>query len=440
MPRQPPALSIEHALLGLLCEQPMHGYDLYQRLLAPHALGAIWPLKRPQFYALITKLEQAGYLCRVQEQQERYPPRQVLHPTEAGRAAFAAWLHSPAAFDADIQRDLLARLYFARRSGDAAVHTLLARQRTASQHEHDALRRELATLPDPTSYAALVLHWRLRHVDAILGWLDTHATPHIAGSLVSYPIAPLHDSHNPALARQFVAYVCAAAGQQVLLRHGFLVAESRPPTSDIPPAAPSGEPRTLTVCAAASLTAAFRELGRQFETAHPGTRITFRFAGSHHLAHHLVGGMPADVFASAHHVPMEHVIAAGRVLRERQCICAYNRLAVVTKRSNPTRLLNLADLGQPGRKLVFGSDGTAVGHYALDLLDQGEQMGDLGTRGRLAVLQNVVGYADTPHAVLEHLMAGDADVGIVFASDCTGVAEHVVSPLVYPAVLPWSTS
>jgi molybdate transport system substrate-binding protein len=297
---------------------------------------------------------------------------------------------------------------------------------------------------DPASFAALTLQWQLRQVEAVLTWLDRYAAPHIDETLVSYPIAPLHDSTNPVLARQFVNSVCSSTGQEMLRRYGFLPAMSLPTedTKTIPSASEDmlSAPTTLTVYAAASLIGAFRELGEQFEAAYPGTRIIFRFAGSHHLAQEIINGAPADVFVAAHQVPMEHVIATGRVLADCVQVCAHNRLAVATTRHNAVHVLTLADLAQPGRRLVFGSNATAIGHYALDLLDHSEQTGDLGTRGRLAVLQNVVGYADTPHAIVAQLLAGEADVGIVFASDCASVAEQIVSPLIYPAALPWSTS
>ena len=45
---------------------------------------------------------------------------------------------------------------------------------------------------------------------------------HVASSTpVSYPIAVIRDSREPALALAFVSYVVGAAGQQILLRHGF---------------------------------------------------------------------------------------------------------------------------------------------------------------------------------------------------------------------------
>ena len=56
---------------------------------------------------------------------------------------------------------------------------------------------------------------------------------------------------------------------------------------------------TITVFAAASLTESFTTIGKRFETAHPGTRVAFNFAGSPALATQINEGAPADVFASA---------------------------------------------------------------------------------------------------------------------------------------------
>ena len=51
--------------------------------------------------------------------------------------------------------------------------------------------------------------------------------------------------------------------------------------------------------AAASLTESFTQIGKDFEAANPGTKVTFNFAGSSALATQINQGAPADVFASA---------------------------------------------------------------------------------------------------------------------------------------------
>src|SRR5689334_20664722 len=77
--------------------------------------------------------------------------------------------------------------------------------------------------------------------------------------------------------------------------------------------AQSGRAADVTVFAAASLTEAFRTLGRQFEAAHPGTRLQFNFAGSQQLVQQLALGAKADLFAAADRKQMNAASAAGVV-------------------------------------------------------------------------------------------------------------------------------
>lgn len=83
-------------------------------------------------------------------------------------------------------------------------------------------------------------------------------------------------------------------------------------TSDSSASASSGKlSGTVTVFAAASLKESFTALGKQFEKAHPGTKVTFSFGGSDSLAASITGGAPADVFASASPKTMKIVTDAG---------------------------------------------------------------------------------------------------------------------------------
>ena len=75
----------------------------------------------------------------------------------------------------------------------------------------------------------------------------------------------------------------------------------------------ASQPKTLTVFAAASLTDAFKEIGKKFETAHPDIVVTFNFGGSQNLRAQLEQGAIADVFASANQKEMEAAVAASLV-------------------------------------------------------------------------------------------------------------------------------
>ncbi|HET6212668.1 MAG TPA: molybdate ABC transporter substrate-binding protein, partial [Micromonosporaceae bacterium] len=77
-------------------------------------------------------------------------------------------------------------------------------------------------------------------------------------------------------------------------------------------AAPAKGAGTVTVLAAASLTEVFTKLGKDFQTANPGTTVRFSFGASSTLAQQIIAGAPADVFASASPAPMQQVVNAGR--------------------------------------------------------------------------------------------------------------------------------
>ena len=93
---------------------------------------------------------------------------------------------------------------------------------------------------------------------------------------------------RPASAALLAAFALLAAG---------CGPTEEPSDAGASPAA-SGEERTLTVFAAASLTETFEQLGQEFEDANPGVTVQFNFAGSSELATQITEGAPADVFAA----------------------------------------------------------------------------------------------------------------------------------------------
>src|SRR5688500_4533142 len=72
-------------------------------------------------------------------------------------------------------------------------------------------------------------------------------------------------------------------------------------------------PKTLTVFAAASLTDAFQEIGKNFAATHPGPTVTFNFGGSQALRTQIEQGAQTDVFASANTKEMDTLVGGGFV-------------------------------------------------------------------------------------------------------------------------------
>lgn len=80
-------MSLRHALLGLLREQPASGYDLMQ--IFKLSLSNTWPATQSQVYTELGKMAEAGLLS-VSEQGARGRKEYAL--TEAGLAELRHWL------------------------------------------------------------------------------------------------------------------------------------------------------------------------------------------------------------------------------------------------------------------------------------------------------------------------------------------------------------
>jgi PadR family transcriptional regulator, regulatory protein AphA len=172
-PKRKPQLSIEHALLGFIQEQPLHGYEIHQRLQAAQQLGLVWHLKQAHLYALLSKLEADGLIAAEVIPQDARPPKRLLHLTEHGRAAFDGWVSTPVQHGRDLRIEFLAKLFWAQQRGAAVIEQLIASQREECRSWLRHLQAELEHSDDTQPYAALVLEFRRGQINAMLDWLDS---------------------------------------------------------------------------------------------------------------------------------------------------------------------------------------------------------------------------------------------------------------------------
>lgn len=161
---------------------------------------------------------------------------------------------------------------------------------------------------------------------------------------------------------------------------------------------------TVTVFAAASLTETFTQLGRDFESAHPGTRVVLNFAGSSALATQITQGAPADVFAAASPATMKTVTDAGDAAGA-PAVLARNQLVVAVPEGNPDRVGGLADLARPGVKVALCAEQVPCGAAARSALDAA------GVRLTPATLEQDVKGA------LAKVKLGEVDAALVYRTD-----------------------
>nr|WP_228817298.1 molybdate ABC transporter substrate-binding protein [Nocardia transvalensis] len=171
---------------------------------------------------------------------------------------------------------------------------------------------------------------------------------------------------------------------------------------------------TLTVFAAASLNHVFADLGTKFESAHPGTKVAFSFAGSSDLAAQLNQGAPADVFASADTVNMDKAVEGGRIT-ERPENFATNVLTIVTPPGNPNHVATLADLTRPGLRLVVCAPQVPCGAATKKV----------ATAAHVSITP--VSEESAVTDVLTKVISGEADAGLVYVTDAAGAGDKVTT-------------
>ncbi len=183
-PKQATPLTIEHALLGFLQDEALHGYELYQRLQAAQGLGSIWRLKQAHLYALLSKLEAAGLVQPVATARPGALPSEVapcgrarrpLMLTTAGARAFCVWMDTPVGHGRDLRIEFLAKLFWAQREETGAAFELVTQQRVVCRRWLAEVDGEVQRLEDEHRYPRLVLLFRKGQIEATLGWLDTCA-------------------------------------------------------------------------------------------------------------------------------------------------------------------------------------------------------------------------------------------------------------------------
>lgn len=173
-------------------------------------------------------------------------------------------------------------------------------------------------------------------------------------------------------------------------------------------AAPTG---ALTVLAAASLTEAFSTLGTEFETAHPGTTVTFSFGSSATLASQAVQGAPADVIAAASAATMATVTDAGAAADPVDV--ATNTLEIAVPRGNPGRVRGLSDLADPDLRIALCAAQVPCGAAAEQVLRAA------GVTAAPDTLESDV------RAVLQKVVADEVDAGLVYTTDVVAAGDRV---------------
>ncbi len=193
----------------------------------------------------------------------------------------------------------------------------------------------------------------------------------------------------------------------------------------------------LIVSAAASLKNVMEEIEPLYQKKHPETEIIYNFASSGSLQLQIEQGAPVDVFISAAVTKMDALEKKDLLLRETRRDLLKNQIVLVAPKSNKNNSLKLDsfdDLTTNKITMIALGEPHSVpaGQYAQQVLNSFEIADQVNSQ---AV------YAKDVRQVLNYVMTGNVDAGIVYRTDAQ-VSDNVQivatapetshSPVIYP--------
>jgi len=172
--------------------------------------------------------------------------------------------------------------------------------------------------------------------------------------------------------------------------------------------------RTVTVFAASSLTGVFADIAE----LDPTLDVRFTFDGSSTLVDQLAGGAPADVLATADEATMARATQASLVEPE-PTVFATNAGVLIVPAGNPAGVTGL-DASLDGTKLVVCAPTVPCGATARALADAaGVALAPVSEEQKVTDVRGKVA-------------SGEADAGIVFATDATAAGDAVETIVLDP--------
>ncbi len=162
-------MSLRFGILGLLAEEPLHGYEAKARFEA--MLGHTWEVNIGQVYSTLQRLERDNLVEPAGDRGDRGKLAYQLTPS--GRQALDRWLSEPEAEPQQLHDELFVKLMLIRRLANGNLTGLIDRQRRVYlQRIRDLAELERRARAEQRPDLLLLIKGAVIHTEADLKWLD----------------------------------------------------------------------------------------------------------------------------------------------------------------------------------------------------------------------------------------------------------------------------
>ena len=160
---------LELAILGLLKERSMHGYQLSKRL--TDSLGGFWRVSYGSLYPTLKRLERQGAVEQVFDSQQVGRRKNVYRITDAGEQLFRELLEEAGPDATGEDNRFRVRMAFFKYLSPETRIRLLERRRAFLEERLSTIRTSQATISGDTYTMSLMQHGR-DSTEQDIAWLN----------------------------------------------------------------------------------------------------------------------------------------------------------------------------------------------------------------------------------------------------------------------------
>jgi DNA-binding PadR family transcriptional regulator len=172
-------MSVKYAMLGILAEKNLHGYELKSSF--DEKVGEFWSLNYGQIYSTLDRLEKEDLVTHDLQAQERRPDRKIYRITGKGRTELEEWLSTPVHKVRALRDEFFIKLVFMDRKDPGPILDLIEKQKAHYLKQMNRLTNRKVSLKKRPEHAdsltaELLMDAGLFHAEADIKWLTLCAS------------------------------------------------------------------------------------------------------------------------------------------------------------------------------------------------------------------------------------------------------------------------
>lgn len=167
-------MSVKYAMLGILAEKNLHGYELKSSF--DEKVGEFWSLNYGQIYTTLDRLEKEDLVTHDRLSQDKRPDRKIYSITRKGRKELEEWLSTPVSRVRALRDEFFIKLVFMHKNNPEPVLELIEKQKALYLKQMNHLTLQKVALKKRTKdtdflTTELLMDAGLFHAEADIKWL-----------------------------------------------------------------------------------------------------------------------------------------------------------------------------------------------------------------------------------------------------------------------------